>query len=49
MGGMMSITGEPDGMPQKVGVAFSDLMTGLDFGDGYTNLEHYLDGMSPVP
>lgn len=29
MGGMMSITGEPDGMPQKVGVAFSDLMTGM--------------------
>jgi crotonobetainyl-CoA:carnitine CoA-transferase CaiB-like acyl-CoA transferase len=29
MGGMMSITGKPDGMPQKVGVAFSDLMTGM--------------------
>jgi crotonobetainyl-CoA:carnitine CoA-transferase CaiB-like acyl-CoA transferase len=29
MGGMMSITGEPDGMPQKVGVAFSVLMTGM--------------------
>jgi crotonobetainyl-CoA:carnitine CoA-transferase CaiB-like acyl-CoA transferase len=29
MGGMMSITGEKDGMPQKVGVAFSDLMTGM--------------------
>jgi crotonobetainyl-CoA:carnitine CoA-transferase CaiB-like acyl-CoA transferase len=29
MGGMMSITGEPDGTPQKVGVAFSDLMTGM--------------------
>jgi pectate lyase len=22
---------------------------GLDFGDGYTNLEHYIDGMSPSP
>lgn len=29
MGGMMSITGEPEGAPQKVGVAFSDLMTGM--------------------
>ncbi len=29
MGGMMSITGEPDGAPQKVGVAVSDLMTGM--------------------
>jgi hypothetical protein len=23
--------------------------SGVDFGDGYTNLEHYLDGMSPSP
>jgi hypothetical protein len=22
---------------------------GLNFGDGYTNLEHYIDGMSPSP
>ena len=29
MGGLMSITGEPDGAPQKVGVAVVDLMTGL--------------------
>jgi crotonobetainyl-CoA:carnitine CoA-transferase CaiB-like acyl-CoA transferase len=29
MGGLMSITGEADGAPQKVGVAFSDLMTGM--------------------
>lgn len=28
-GGMMSITGEPDGMPMKVGVALVDVMTGL--------------------
>ena len=27
--GLMSITGEPDGEPQKVGVAVTDLMTGL--------------------
>ena len=29
MGGLMSITGEADGPPQKVGVAVSDLMTGM--------------------
>lgn len=28
-GGLMSITGDPDGEPQKVGVAVVDLMTGL--------------------
>jgi crotonobetainyl-CoA:carnitine CoA-transferase CaiB-like acyl-CoA transferase len=29
MSGLMSITGEPDGAPMKVGVAVSDLFTGL--------------------
>jgi crotonobetainyl-CoA:carnitine CoA-transferase CaiB-like acyl-CoA transferase len=29
MGGAMSLTGEPDGEPQKSGVAYSDLFTGL--------------------
>lgn len=29
MSGLMSITGEPDGTPMKVGVALSDIMTGL--------------------
>lgn len=29
MGGLMSITGEPDGPPEKVGVAIADLMTGM--------------------
>jgi len=29
MSGMMSITGEPDGQPQKVGVAVTDIFTGL--------------------
>jgi crotonobetainyl-CoA:carnitine CoA-transferase CaiB-like acyl-CoA transferase len=29
MGGAMSLTGEPDGPPQKSGVAYADLFTGL--------------------
>ncbi|MBY6018346.1 CoA transferase [Halomonas denitrificans] len=29
MGGLMSITGAPEGEPQKVGVALTDIMTGL--------------------
>jgi len=29
MGGIMSITGEPDGPPQKSGVAFADMFTGV--------------------
>src|SRR5947209_1306451 len=29
MGGLMSITGEPDGEPMKVGVAITDLLTGM--------------------
>jgi crotonobetainyl-CoA:carnitine CoA-transferase CaiB-like acyl-CoA transferase len=29
MGGMMSVTGEPDGTPMRVGVAIIDLVTGL--------------------
>ena len=29
MGGLMDITGEPDGQPQKVGVAVVDIFTGL--------------------
>ncbi|MDX1606994.1 MAG: CaiB/BaiF CoA-transferase family protein [Candidatus Competibacterales bacterium] len=29
MGGLMSLTGEPDGEPQKVGVALADVLTGL--------------------
>ena len=28
-GGIMSITGEPDGAPMKVGVAITDVLTGL--------------------
>jgi crotonobetainyl-CoA:carnitine CoA-transferase CaiB-like acyl-CoA transferase len=29
MGGLMSVTGEPDGTPMKAGVALTDIMTGL--------------------
>ncbi|TPE50433.1 CaiB/BaiF CoA transferase family protein [Amaricoccus solimangrovi] len=29
MGGIMDLTGEPDGPPEKAGVAFADLFTGL--------------------
>ncbi len=29
MGGLMSVTGEPDGLPMRVGVAIVDLVTGL--------------------
>jgi len=29
MGGAMSVTGEPDGPPQKAGVAYADIFTGL--------------------
>ena len=29
MGGLMSVTGEPDGPPTKVGVAVTDLLTGM--------------------
>jgi len=29
MGGAMSLTGEPDGAPQKAGVAYADLFTGV--------------------
>jgi len=29
MGGIMSLTGEPDGPPQKAGVAYADIFTGL--------------------
>lgn len=29
MSGIMDLTGEPDGSPQKIGVAFADILTGL--------------------
>jgi len=29
MSGIMDLTGEPDGLPQKIGVAYADILTGL--------------------
>ena len=29
MGGIMDLTGEPDGPPQKVGVAYADIFAGM--------------------
>src|SRR6266545_2613889 len=29
MGGIMDLTGAPDGEPQKIGVAFADIFTGV--------------------
>lgn len=29
MGGIMSLTGEPDGAPQKAGIAYADIFTGM--------------------
>lgn len=34
MGGVMSVTGEPEGQPMKVGVAMADLVTGLYASNG---------------
>ena len=34
MAGLMSVTGEPGGMPMKVGVALSDVLTGLNASVG---------------
>ncbi len=33
----------------KFGIGTTLDPSGLNFGDGYTNLEHYIDGMSPSP
>ncbi len=40
MGGLMAITGEPDGQPMKVGVALSDVMTGLYAAIGILSALH---------
>ncbi|WP_305856028.1 CaiB/BaiF CoA transferase family protein [Balneatrix alpica] len=41
MGGLMSLTGEPEGMPVKVGVALADIMTGLYASTGILAALHH--------
>ncbi len=41
MAGVMSITGEPDGDPMKMGVAFSDVFAGLHAVIGITSALYY--------
>jgi crotonobetainyl-CoA:carnitine CoA-transferase CaiB-like acyl-CoA transferase len=41
MAGLMSVTGEPDGSPMKVGVALSDVITGLNAAIGILAALHY--------
>ncbi|WP_104203548.1 CaiB/BaiF CoA transferase family protein [Billgrantia saliphila] len=40
MGGLMSLGGEPDGMPMKTGVAITDVMTGLYAAIGVLSALH---------
>ena len=41
MGGIMSLTGEPDGTPQKVGVSIADIMTGMYAAVAIVSATHY--------
>ncbi len=41
MGGLMAVTGEPDGAPMKVGVALSDIITGLNATIGILAALHH--------
>jgi crotonobetainyl-CoA:carnitine CoA-transferase CaiB-like acyl-CoA transferase len=41
MAGLMSVTGEPDGRPMKVGVALSDIITGLNATIGILAALHH--------
>jgi crotonobetainyl-CoA:carnitine CoA-transferase CaiB-like acyl-CoA transferase len=43
MSGLMSVTGEPDGQPQKVGVAVTDILTGLYAGNAVLAALHQRD------
>jgi crotonobetainyl-CoA:carnitine CoA-transferase CaiB-like acyl-CoA transferase len=43
MSGLMSITGEPDGQPTKVGVAFADVFTGMYASVGILAALHHRD------
>lgn len=41
MGGLMAVTGEPDGAPMKAGVALSDIITGLNATIGILAALHH--------
>lgn len=41
MGGLMSVTGEPDGTPMKTGVALADILTGLYAANAIQAALHY--------
>lgn len=41
MGGLMSVTGEPDGTPMKTGVALADVLTGLYAANAIQAALHY--------
>ena len=41
MGGIMSLTGEPDGQPMKVGVGIADVMTGMYAATGILAALHH--------
>jgi crotonobetainyl-CoA:carnitine CoA-transferase CaiB-like acyl-CoA transferase len=41
MGGIMSLTGEPEGQPMKVGVGIADVMTGMYAATGILAALHY--------
>jgi len=43
MAGLMSITGEPDGQPQKLGVAITDILTGIYAATGCLAALHRRD------
>lgn len=43
MAGLMSVTGEPDGAPMKVGVALSDIMTGMNAAIAILAALHHRD------
>ena len=46
MGGLMGVTGEPDGPPMKVGVALSDIITGLNAAIGILAALHHRERTS---
>src|SRR3712207_7016338 len=40
MGGIMDLTGDPEGEPQKIGVAYVDIFTGVDRKSTRLNSSH---------